>query len=207
MLGGHDQGGRAHGHSILILKRDLALGVGLEEIDHFPVPIERHPLEDAVRIIEGGGKEIGRLVGRVAEHDALIARALVLVAAFIDAHRDVRGLTVKVAGEFRILPMEAALLVADLLDRIAHHLLDLGLGRGHVLAAADLAGEHDPVGGDHRLAGDARFRIAADEQVHDRIGNLVRNLVGMAFGNGFRREDVIAAHRGKSPSAGWGIRI
>ncbi len=63
--------------------------------------------------------------------------------------------------------------------------------------AAHLAGEHDAVGGDERLAGDACFRIAADEQVDDGIGDLVGDLVRMAFGHRFGGEEVVAAHSKK----------
>src|SRR3546814_9162794 len=98
----------------------------------------------------------------------------------------------EVTGQIGILPVEAVLLVADPLDRLARGRLDLGDGGRDVFAAADLAGEHDAIGRDHRLAGDARFRIAADEQVDDGVGNLVGDLVWMAFGNRFGREEVVA---------------
>ena len=41
-------------------------------------------------------------------------------------------------------------------------------------------------------------RIARQEQVHHRIRNLIRDLVGMAFGHRFGREEIIAAHRVES---------
>src|SRR6185503_7224166 len=102
--------------------------------------------------------------------------------------------------------METGLFIADAADDSAHRFLDLVARPGRPAAmlgpallvidrlAADLAGEDDAVGRGHRLAGDARLRVLAQEQVDDRIGNLVRDLVGMALGNGLRGEKIIAAH-------------
>ena len=89
VLGRNDHRGRAHRHFILVAQRHLALGVGLEERRLAAVAVGGHPLEDVVRIIERRRHQVGRLVGRVAEHDALVAGAFVLVAAGIDALRDV----------------------------------------------------------------------------------------------------------------------
>ena len=115
MLGRDDQRGGAHRLAAFILQRHLALGVGLEEIDDLVVAVVRHLLEDAVRVIERRRHQVGRLVGRVAEHDALVAGAFVLVAALVDALGDVRGLAVQVILEAGGLPVEAVLLVADAL--------------------------------------------------------------------------------------------
>ena len=73
-----------------------------------------HALEDLVAVVERGGHEVGGLVGGVAEHDALVAGAFVLVAAGIDALRDMRRLAVEMVLELGGLPVEAVLLVADL---------------------------------------------------------------------------------------------
>jgi hypothetical protein len=53
----------------------------------------------------------------VAEHDALVARALVLVVLGIDALGDMRRLRVQQHLDFGALPMKAILLVADVADR------------------------------------------------------------------------------------------
>src|SRR3546814_3524556 len=123
---------------VLGCERDRALGVGFEEIDRLGVAVERELVEYAVRIIERGRHQVRRLVSRVAEHDTLIAGALVLVAALVDALGDVDRLAMEVTGEIGILPVEAVLLVADPLDRIARGRLALGDGGRDVFAAADL---------------------------------------------------------------------
>ena len=70
--------------------------------------------------------------------------SLVLVAAGVDAHRDIGRLLVDMNGHIGVLPMESVLLVADLLDRFAGDLLH---PRGIDLRrSAHLAAEHDSVG-------------------------------------------------------------
>ena len=141
----------------------------------------------------------GRLVAGEAEHDALVARAFVLVLAGIDALRDVRRLRMEVIGEIEAVPVEAFLLVADALHHIANGLLDLFADARRPIAvlvhdpfAADFAGQDDAIGRGHRLAGDARLWVLREEQIDNGIGNLVGDLVGMTFGHGFGREQIIS---------------
>ncbi len=62
------------------------------------------------------------LAAGVAEHDALIAGALILVAGAVDALGDVGGLRVQMDGDVGVLPVEAILLVADVADRHARQM-------------------------------------------------------------------------------------
>ena len=57
-------------------------------------------------------------------------------------------------------------------------------------AARDLAHVDDDVGANHRLARNVRLTIGFETRVKNRIGNLVRHLVGMSFRNRLRRKDV-----------------
>ena len=86
------------------------------------------------------------------------------------------------------LPVEAVLLVADVLDRVADDALDLLVGDG--CGTAGLAGDHHLVGGRERFAGradrpgvDAGLGPFAVEQIDDLIGDPVADLVRMALGN------------------------
>ena len=81
--------------------------------------------ENLVAVIERRGHQVGRLVAGKAEHDALIARAFVLVAAGIDALRDFRRLAVQMVFEGQRFPVEAVLRVTDVAHRAAHRFLDL----------------------------------------------------------------------------------
>ena len=98
--------------------------------------------------------------------------------------------------------MEALLLIADALDRLADHAGDLVLDPGRPVAglvhdplAADFAGEDDLLRRHQGLAGDPGLGVLGEEQVDDGVGNLVGDLVGVAFGHGFGGEEVAAAHR------------
>ncbi len=58
---------------------------------------------------------------------------------------------------------------------------------------ADLAADHDAVGGGEGLAGDAGLGLFGQEGVEDGVRDPVADLVGVALGDGFRGEDVILA--------------
>ena len=70
-------------------------------------------------VIERRRHQFGRLVAGIAEHDALVARAFVLVARGVDALRDIGRLGVQQDFDIGVAPMEPVLLVADILDRRA----------------------------------------------------------------------------------------
>ena len=137
----------------------------------------------------------------IAEHDALVARAFILVAAGVDALGDVRRLGMQQDFDLRLLPVKAFLLVADILDRGARHGFDfLGADR---FGAAGFARDDDAIGGGHGFAGGADIPGAhaflgafAEEQIHDFVGNAVADLVGMAFRNAFRGEEIIRPRHG-----------
>ncbi len=117
----------------------------------------------------------------IAEHDTLIAGALILVALGIDALGDVGRLWMNEGLDLHLLPMKAVLLIADILDGVPHHLLQRLVGdcRG----TTGLTGEEDAVRGGHGLHGDARIGIRREIGVDDGVGNAIANLVGMTFGH------------------------
>ena len=61
--------------------------------------------------------QLRRFGAGIAEHDALVAGALVLVAGGVDALGDVHRLRMEQDVDLRRLPVESLLLVADVLDR------------------------------------------------------------------------------------------
>ena len=81
-------------------------------------------MQDLVGIIERRRHQLRRLAAGVAEHDALVARALVLVARGVDALGDVGGLRVQQDFDLGVPPVEAVLLIADVLDRLRATVLD-----------------------------------------------------------------------------------
>ena len=76
-------------------------------------------------VVERRRHQFGRLAAGVAEHDALVARALVLVAGGVDALGDVGGLGMQQNLDIGVAPVEALLLVADVLDRLTGRFDDL----------------------------------------------------------------------------------
>ena len=137
----------------------------------------------------------------IAEHDALVARAFILVAAGIHALGNVRRLGMQQDFDLGLLPMKAFLLVADVFDGGARHGFDiLGADR---FGAAGFARDDDPVGGGQGFAGGANIPGAhaflgafAEEQIHDFVGNPVTDLVRVTFRNAFRGEEVIRPRHG-----------
>jgi hypothetical protein len=73
-------------------------------------------LRGSCGIVDRRRHQVRRLVAGIAEHDALVARAFVLVAGRVNALRDVGGLAVQQDFDVGVLPVEAVLLVADVLD-------------------------------------------------------------------------------------------
>ncbi len=226
LRGDHDLGG-ADGLAVDIAHRHLALGVGLQVAELARAAGLAQHFEDLVREEDRSRHERALLVflavaAGEAEHQALVARAFLLaeIAALllgIDAHRDVGRLAVQQHLDVGAVEGEAVLVVAD----VAHDVTgDLGDGLAvddrvlavllHVrLGGAAFAGDDDLVGGDQRLAaeagvgvavvGVAELHVVGDEGVEDRVGNLVGDLVRMAFRNRLTGEDIILERQRSLP--------
>ena len=142
--------------------------------------VERTTAE--MRQRDGQGHELGRLVAREAEHEALIACTLLLFPALIDAHGDVRRLPIDAGQDRAGGPIKAhlAAVEADVPDRLARdrRIIDLGSGR-------DFPGDADVSGRDHRLAGHSTRGVLLKERVEDGVGDGVGDLVRMALCDGF----------------------
>jgi len=65
---------------------------------------------------------------------------------------------------------------------------------GDAAGAAHLTGDDDAVRRDQGLAGHAGIGIGRQERIEHGIRDTVRHLVGMALGNGFRREEIVVTH-------------
>ena len=111
------------GTSFSYSTRDLGLAVGTEEVDLLRLADVGELLRELVRVVDRRRHELGRLVGRVAEHQALVAGALLLVEALALGHalRDVGRLLLDRREHRAGLVVEAhrGVGVADVLDRLA----------------------------------------------------------------------------------------
>ena len=137
-------------------------------------------------------KRVG-FVGRVAEHNALIARAFVFIRGRIHALRDMRGLFVQQVRDLYGLVVEFVLLIANVFDASAGDRVDLA----HVIfefvriRQAHLTANNNAVCGGKGLCCNARLGFLGEESVKDGIGNAVADLVWVSFRNGLGSERVI----------------
>ena len=113
VLGRDDDRGRLGRLAVLEAQRDLALGVGLEERRGPGMAVRGHLHQDLVAVIERRRHEVRRLVAGEAEHDALVARAFVLVAR--RHRRPARSAPTAGGGDWRVepVPVDPVLLIAD----------------------------------------------------------------------------------------------
>ncbi|MBG9885040.1 hypothetical protein ABE10_00250, partial [Bacillus toyonensis] len=185
-----------------VAEGDLGLPVRPEEGQLAGAAYLREPLRDAMRGPRGHRHELWGLRGRETEHDALVTGsqqiagvvrpALTVLLRLVDAVCDVAGLfphgDAHSAG--RAVESHIARGVADPVDDVADDRRDVGIGIG-----ADLAGDMDQPRGDQRLDRDARAFVLRDQPVEDAVGDLVADLVGVAFRHGLGREKAQGAHR------------
>ncbi len=189
MLGGDDNRGGADRLAVDIAQGHLALGVGAEHRFGAGMPGLGQGMQDRMGVIDGGRHQLGGLGAGETEHDALVAGAFVLVARGVDALGDVGRLGVDQHLDLGAAPMETVLLIADVADGGAGHLLDLLMG--HRGRPANLAGHDDAVGGAHGFDRHARGRIGGEEGVDHRVGDAIADLVRMALGDQLAGEQVI----------------
>ena len=201
VLGGEHDLGRFHRLAARITQGHLALGIRAQRLFLARFAGLGQQLQDLVAVMQRRRHQHRGFAAGIAEHDALVARAFILVAAGVDALGDVRRLGVQQDFHLRRLPVKAVLLVADILDGGARHRFDFL--RADRFGATGLARDDHAVGGGQGLAGGADVPGAhaflgafAEEQIHHFVGNAVTDLVGMAFRNAFRGEEIIRPRHG-----------
>ena len=194
----------AHGPApLVVLDGDLGLAVGPQIVDQPALAHLGEAAGERVRQRDRQGHQLRRLAAGVAEHHALIARAvlqlvgpgLLALERPVDAEGDVAGLLVDVRDDAAGVAVEAVLraVVADRADDLARDLRNVD-----VAACRDLAHDVDEARGNAGLAGDAAVGILLEDRVEHRVGDLVADLVGMPLGDGFGGEKIMA-HKHVSP--------
>ena len=150
----------------------------------------RLALDQAVRVVDGGRHQLGRFIAGVAEHQALVASALIQVNAstFIDALRDVRRLLVVGHQHGATLVVDAVfrVVVADAFDGLARNLNII-----HIGVRGNFASQHHQTRVAQGFGSHAGGRVLSQDGVKDGVGNLIGNLVGMAFRDGFGSEEIV----------------
>src|SRR5690606_31495414 len=142
--------------------------------------------------------QVGGFVAGVAEHQALVARALVqdFFAAAVHALGDIGRLLVvgHQYGAALVVDAVFGIVVADALDGVARNLDVVDVGR-----RGDFTGQHDQAGVAQGLGRHARIGVLREDGVEDGVGDLIRDFVGMAFGNGFgSKEEIVVCHSNAS---------
>mmetsp|Transcript_69808 Transcript_69808/g.145924 ORF Transcript_69808/g.145924 Transcript_69808/m.145924 type:complete len:433 (-) Transcript_69808:35-1333(-) len=178
-----------------VLDGDLGLTVG-------PQPPEIAVLADVRQLLaESGGHGVGQghtilgLVGRVSEHDALIAGTDVkILLAYVDASGDVRALLVDADENLASLVRETLgvhrrqIVNVRVEPDLGHHtsdnlvIVNLGLG-------GDLTCDHDHVVLGGRLAGNLALGIGGQASIQDGIRDLIADLVRVALVDGLGGEE------------------
>ena len=184
MLRGQDHGVDPDRLAVFVAERDLALAVRPQVVASV-VGCPPHlalALDQFVRVIDRSGHQHVGFIGRITEHQALVAGALLLGKFSRDALVNVGGLLADDVDHGTGVAVETDLrrVVADVHDDPADQFFQVDPGAGR-----DLAADNGHAGFDKGFAGDMRCRVLLDDGVEDGIGNLVRNLVRMAFGHRF----------------------
>ena len=140
--------------AIAIPHRNLRLGIRPEPLEPTVAAKLRLAFDQPVREVNRQRHQLARLVARIAEHETLIARALLEVEtlAFIDALRDVRRLPIVIDKHCArpVVHAELGVVVANPFDDAAGDLRVIDNR-----ARRDLAREHDEPGIAQRLGGDS----------------------------------------------------
>ncbi|KAG0773045.1 hypothetical protein G6F22_015217 [Rhizopus arrhizus] len=133
-------------------------------------------LHQAVRVPDRGRHQVRRFIARVAEHQALVARALVQIVfrAAVHALGDVGRLLVvsNQHGAALVVDPVLGVVVPDAADGIPR---DLDVG--DVGGGGDFTGQDDQARVAQRFGCDTRVGVLREDGVQDGIGNLVGNLM------------------------------
>jgi len=171
VLGRDDNSVDAHRHDgaivVLVLDRDLGLGVGPQPGEGPVAAGSRHGGVELVGQKKRQGEKFRRLVGGIAEHDSLIASTKVFESLLVaETLGDVGRLLLNGNQEIARLVVEALgrIVVPNILDGVAHHFLIVKLG-----LRRDLAKHHDHARLGSRLAGHLGEGVFGQAGVEDGV--------------------------------------
>jgi hypothetical protein len=195
VLGRQHDGVDAHRAVVgVVLDGDLGLAVG-PEVRQRPVLAHLGELlGEALRDHDRQRHQHVGVVAGVAEHQALVARALLVqgvhgtgarLVAAVDALGDVARLAPDSDHHAAGLAVEALVggVVADREDPVPDGLLDVD-----VPARVDLTGDHHEARGQQCLHRDPRVGVLREHGVQDGVTDLVSDLVRVTLGHRLRRE-------------------
>ena len=116
---------------LVVLDRYLTLGIGTQVGHNLALATDNGQLlEDNVRENERSGHKLAGLVAGIAEHNTLIASALLIVSEALDTLIDIRRLLVDSREHTTRCGIELilALVIADTVDDATRHALNIDIG-------------------------------------------------------------------------------
>ncbi len=191
VLGGQDDSFDAHRLVVFITQRDLALGIRAQPFQLAGLAHLRLALHEPVGKRDGRGHQHIGLVGRVTEHQALVAGALLALVLAIHALGDIGRLfadDIHYAATGTVKPH-----LGRVVPDIQHDLANEGF---HVdpRLGGDFSRHHDDTRLDESLARHTAANVLLEDRIQHRIRNLIRDFVGMALGDGLGRKQKVIGH-------------
>jgi hypothetical protein len=142
----------------------------------------------AVAEHDGSGHEFGRFIASIPEHHALVAGPLLLVGlfVFVDACGDFGRLAVDGGQHSHRCGIQTmrCIDIPDVTDHITDEVVEVQNGTG-----TDFSSDKHHAGRRESLAGNPAVVVGCHAGIEDRIGNLIAQLVGMAFADRFGSEE------------------
>ncbi len=195
VLGGDHDGVQPHGLVAVVLDRHLRLAVRPQVGQHAPLARLGQPPGQAVGQRDRQRQQLRGVGVRVAEHQALVARALAvdLVVRRLDPALvggvDALGDVGRLRADRHVHPARRAVealgrrVVADLQDPVAHQPGDVD-----VAARGDLTRDVHLAGGHHGLDRHPAAPVLLEQRVEDAVADRVTHLVRMTLGHRLARE-------------------
>ncbi len=178
---------------VLVAERDLTLRIRPQPGKLLGLADQRLALHQPVRIGNGCRHQNVSFVRRVAEHEALVAGALLAGVLAVYALGDVRRLLAENVDDRAtgaVKPHFAAV-IANFQQSPTDDGLEVHRG-----GRGDFAGQNSAAGFHQRLARDTGLFVLGEDGVQYRIRYLIGDLVRVAFRNRFRREKVAVRGHG-----------
>ena len=193
VLGRQHDGVDGHNLSAFVTASDLGLGVRAEVRHQLRLLVTDigQDLQQEVAEIQGQRHIVLGIAAGVAEHQALVAGALIFRLGTVNTLVDVRGLLADDVHHAAGCAVETHVGtgVADVGDHVTNDLLQVNPGR-----SGDFAGDDCYAGFHQSLARHTGELVFSNDGVQHRVRNLVGDFVRMPFRHGLGGEKGVFAH-------------